>query len=367
MNNDILKSDEEIVYRLRALYDQYGYTRYKVSKFEKYDLYAKNKSFLICENILTFTDTNGALMALKPDVTLSIVKNFSGEKTSKLYYSERVYRTSTRSEGFREIRQTGLECIGHVDCYLMGEVIMLAERSLAEIGRAHILDLSHMGFLLGLLEACGVEERSVDEALSLISNKNLPGIAAFVASNGLDEAARALISDVTSIYEPLETALPRLATFVRSEKMRAAYDELSSLCEVMRAWNPNAPLYLDFSIAADRNYYNGIVFRGYVEGIPEAILSGGRYDSLLSRMGRKGEAIGFAVYPELIAGLGAPRRAYDVDAVVLYGEETDACDLIAAVQELSASGKSVRTECGEDTETSCREKYRMNGRTAVRV
>jgi ATP phosphoribosyltransferase regulatory subunit len=249
----------------------------------------------------------------------------------------------------------------------MGEVIMLAERSLAEIGRAHILDLSHMGFLLGLLEACGVEERSVDEALSLISNKNLPGIAAFAAANGLDEAARTLISDVTSIYEPLETALPRLATFVRSEKMRAAYDELSSLCEVMRAWNPNAPLYLDFSIAADRNYYNGIVFRGYVEGIPEAILSGGRYDSLLSRMGRKGEAIGFAVYPELIAGLGAPRRAYDVDAVVLYGEETDACDLIAAVQELSASGKSVRTECGETTETSCREKYRMNGRTAVRV
>ena len=70
-----LKKDEQAVLLLRKLYQSYGYQPYKMSRFEEYDLYAKNKSFLVSENILTFTDTNGKLMALKPDVTLSIIKN----------------------------------------------------------------------------------------------------------------------------------------------------------------------------------------------------------------------------------------------------------------------------------------------------
>jgi len=81
----VLKNDEKAIFRLRELYSKYGYSRYKVSKFEEYDLYAHNKSFLVSENVLTFTDTDGRLMALKPDVTLSIVKNIAanGNETQK--------------------------------------------------------------------------------------------------------------------------------------------------------------------------------------------------------------------------------------------------------------------------------------------
>ena len=71
----LLKNDERVILRLRALYDRFGYDRYKMSKFEEYDLYVRNKSFLLSDHIITFTDTSGKLMALKPDVTLSIVKN----------------------------------------------------------------------------------------------------------------------------------------------------------------------------------------------------------------------------------------------------------------------------------------------------
>ena len=66
---------EKVMFGLRSLYRSYGYTQYKMSKFEEYDLYAKNKDFLISDGVITFTDTNGKLMALKPDVTLSIIKN----------------------------------------------------------------------------------------------------------------------------------------------------------------------------------------------------------------------------------------------------------------------------------------------------
>ena len=70
-----LRKDEQVLYSLRDLYRQYGYQQYQVTKFEEYDLYVRNKNFLVSENMLTFTDTNGKLMALKPDITLSIVKN----------------------------------------------------------------------------------------------------------------------------------------------------------------------------------------------------------------------------------------------------------------------------------------------------
>ncbi|HAZ19925.1 MAG TPA: hypothetical protein DCY75_07105, partial [Clostridiales bacterium] len=90
----VLQTDEQAVFVLRALYRQYGYSQYKMSKFEEYDLYVRNKDFLVSDRVITFTDTNGKLMALKPDVTLSIIKNFHDSigSVQKLYYNENVYR-----------------------------------------------------------------------------------------------------------------------------------------------------------------------------------------------------------------------------------------------------------------------------------
>ena len=76
-----LKREERAIYDLRKLYEQYGYKKYKMSKFEEYDLYLENKSFLPSQQVITFTDLSGKLMALKPDVTLSIAKNAPTEPT----------------------------------------------------------------------------------------------------------------------------------------------------------------------------------------------------------------------------------------------------------------------------------------------
>ena len=111
MNISVLKNDEKAIFSLRELYQKYGYSQFKMSKFEEYDLYVKNKNFLVSDNIITFTDTDGKLMALKPDVTLSIIKNSKdGEKgVQKLYYNENVYRVSKGTQSFKEIMQVGLE------------------------------------------------------------------------------------------------------------------------------------------------------------------------------------------------------------------------------------------------------------------
>ena len=132
IDNSILRNEEKAIYALRSLYGKYGYKPFKMSKFEEYEFYIQNKDFLVSDRIIAFNDTSGKLLALKPDVTLSIVKN--GEDTDdykqKVCYNENVYRVSENTHRFKEIMQTGVECIGKINLYDIYEVILMAAESL---------------------------------------------------------------------------------------------------------------------------------------------------------------------------------------------------------------------------------------------
>ncbi|MBP5373135.1 MAG: ATP phosphoribosyltransferase regulatory subunit, partial [Clostridia bacterium] len=145
ISDKLLGQAEKFSLSLRELYYGYGYKPYRMSKFEEYDLYAENKEFLVSESVITFTDTDGKLMALKPDVTLSIIKNsaLSAGEIRKVYYSENVYRSSS-SAPFKEIMQTGLECFGAVGKNEIAEVISLAAESLKKVGEECALDVSNL-------------------------------------------------------------------------------------------------------------------------------------------------------------------------------------------------------------------------------
>ena len=131
VDSGILDNTQKNMLALVNLFARYGYAQYKMSKFEAYDLYSKNKGFLVNDSVITFTDTNGKLMALKPDVTLSIVKNADKalKGVEKLYYNESVYRVSKHTASFKEIMQVGVECFGEVDDYHISEVLLLAAKS----------------------------------------------------------------------------------------------------------------------------------------------------------------------------------------------------------------------------------------------
>ena len=62
-----LRDDERAVLALRSIYEKYGYAPYRMSKFEEYELYIRNKDFLVSDRVITFNDTNGKLLALKLD------------------------------------------------------------------------------------------------------------------------------------------------------------------------------------------------------------------------------------------------------------------------------------------------------------
>jgi ATP phosphoribosyltransferase regulatory subunit len=99
---------------------------------------------------------------------------------------------------------------------------------------------------------------------------------------------------------------------------------------------------VDFSVVNDMVYYNGIVFRGFVEGVPGGVLSGGQYDALMQKMNRRGKAIGFAIYPDLLERLQQQQTKETTDAVLLYDDTSNLTALCAAVEELIARGMTVK-------------------------
>ena len=355
-SNNVLKNEERAIYSLRELYKKYGYSHYKVSKFEEYDLYSRHKNFLVSQNVLTFTDTNGKLLALKPDVTLSIIKQIpqNDARTHKLCYNENVYRPSTESDGFREIMQTGLECIGEIDLYAECEVLMLAMRSLETISSDYILDLSHMGLIEGLLEETGADATARSEMIALIEAKNVSALASFCQSKGIAEELQSKLCRLTEMYLPIGRALPILRELSVGEKMNMALEKLCRIDAVMSAYGLSERLYLDFSIVNDVTYYDSLSFKGFINGISESVLSGGRYDRLMKRLDKQMGAIGFAVYLDRLERFEWIEKQYDTDIVLVYDDDIAAETILAAQAELMKDGASVLTTKTPDTTIRCR-------------
>jgi ATP phosphoribosyltransferase regulatory subunit len=346
LDEKVLKNGEYAVFELRALYQRYGYTQYKMSKFEEYDLYVQNKDFLVGDGVITFNDTDGKLLALKPDVTLSIIKKSKDEGgvTQKVYYNENVYRISKNTHTFKEIMQTGLECIGDIDLYSMTEVVLLAVRSLAAVSENYILDLSHLGVVSAHVDALPASADEKKKVIACIGEKNPHGIQALCEACGAEASLAEKLITLTYAYGKPSEVYQTLRALSLGEDAEKALSELETITDTLRSIGFGDRVNIDFSVVNDMNYYSGVVFRGFVDGIPEGILSGGRYDKLMQKMGRRSGAIGFAVYLDMLDRLDRREKKYDADMVLLYEENADAGEIMRAIDLLTGSGKSVIAE-----------------------
>lgn len=338
-----LQKEEEAVFLLRSLYEKYGFSQYKMNKFEEYDLYVQNKDFLISDGIITFTDTNGKLMALKPDVTLSIVKNSSQEEgcVEKVYYDENVYRVSSGTNSFKEIRQVGIECIGAVDSYQIFEVLCLAAKSLQTLSEETVLDISDFGVLTELSETFGLDPVLRKKLFSLIGEKNLHELVSTCKKAGLGDEKISALSSLITIYGDPAVAVPKLKEALGKFISQDRLVRLDTLFSNLAKAGFGSMLNLDFSVVSDTDYYNGIVFRGFIKKIPLRVLSGGQYDRLLEKMGKKTKAIGFAVYLDLLSNLSSNEKRFDVDAILLYDEAVSEETVADCVEKMVSEGKHV--------------------------
>ena len=343
--NTALSFEEKTSIKLAELFGSFGYKKFKMSKFEEYDLYIENKSFLKSENIIAFNDPTGKLLALKPDVTLSIAKNTADNETEprKLFYSENVYRVSGNMHEFKEIPQIGLEFIGDVDTYSLCAVITLAKLALREMSASYVLDISHMGLLIGLLESTGLPYDVREEITAYIGTKNSHEIRRVCQSAGVSSELSEKIITLASLYGSIDKILPMAEKLVVNETTATAVEELKEICNVLKISGQADNVNIDFSVVSDISYYNGITFRGFLENVPGTILSGGRYDNLLKKLGKNSGAVGFAVYMDLLSYLDKDNGRYDADLLLVYGKDVPAEEVFKAVYELKKEGNRVFT------------------------
>ncbi|MEY8367205.1 ATP phosphoribosyltransferase regulatory subunit [Anaerovoracaceae bacterium 42-11] len=340
ISRSLLKSDERANLELRNLYQKFGYRQFKMGKFEEYDLYVKNKEFLQIDSMITFND-NGKLMALKPDLTLSIIKNYHHSEgyIEKVYYSENIYRASKSSHTYKEIMQTGLECMGDIDLYHICEVTALAAKSLAAISPSYVLEISHMGVIKAVLAP--LEEELKRQVLKCIAEKNLHEIRSLCAENGIEDEIYQSIETLVSTYGGYKKVLTALKKSNLSGEVREALNELETICSILAVNRLAKNINIDFSIVNDMGYYSGILYKGFVKGIPNSILSGGQYNQLMARMGKKAGAIGFAVYLDALDRLDSREKVYDFDVVFLYDEKSDLRFVMKEAKEMRDKGESV--------------------------
>ena len=334
-----LKNSEQAVLALRNLYEQYGYLPFKMSRFEEYDLYVQNKDFLISDQVITFSDRNGRLLALKPDVTLSIIKNAIDNPghIQKLYYNENVYRIDKGTQSFKEILQSGLECVGDLGEYEVAEVMLLAAKSLSIMGKSFVLDISHTGLVETVISQCAFSEAEHVQAITCLRQKNRNALAQICENCGQAEKLIALVN-----YNGTpEKVLSKIRSLMTDPCEIEAIDSLERVCRFLMRQGFEQNIRIDFSVGSDMNYYGGFVFKGYLEGVPTSILSGGQYDKLLRKMGKTSKAIGFAVYLDLLQRLDS--ATFDVDQVLLYDSLSDTGSLLTVAESLRNDGSLLVT------------------------
>lgn len=329
--------------KVGRLYEKRGYEEFRLSKFEEYDLYAKNKDFLVSDRIITFTDTNGRLLALKPDVTLSILKAVEkNDVVSRYYYSENVYRPA-KGTGFKEIPQLGLELIGKLDEVKKAEVLTLAIRTLKATGKDFLVDISSLSLIEDILAGSSLETESWNRVMDLLGEKNEHEMEKLLDEKEIAGRSRDILLMLTTFRKGISEGLEILKQATNSPSIKELEDVFSLLEE-----EDLENLRLDFSVNANRKYYNGIVFSGFIEGASESVLSGGEYTRLLANMKRKEEAMGFALYADRLENT-AVKSSPILDYLVLYSDKTDRKKLLATIKELEDKDQSFILSTEEST------------------
>lgn len=293
----------EVQSRLIRLFRQRGYLEVSTPDTEYYDLFARSGSAIAQERMLQVNDMSGKICVMRPDSTTPIARVAATKLRSmplpqRLYYDQKVYRSNPANNGGnREIPQCGVELIGADGLRADVEIIATAIDALHSCGatRFHV-ELGHAAFFRDLAGRLELDQDYVEEMRAVIEGKNFAALNALLAPYAGSPACTALkrLSRLFGSVEVLDEAERLAGRTEPVDYLRGLYDELS-------AGGYGQYVRFDLGMVHQIDYYTGVVFRGYVEGAGEAVLSGGRYDNLVEFFGRKAQATGFSVDVDAVA------------------------------------------------------------------
>ena len=289
--------------RLTRLFRQRGFLEVSTPDTEFYDLFALSGSAIPQERMIKVWDPSGKICVMRPDSTTPIARVAATKLKAvalpqRLYYDQTVYRSNpAHNGGSRELPQCGVELIGAGGKKADVEIIVTAIDALRSCGAARFhVELGHAGYFRELAGRLELGEEAVEEMRALIEGKNFAALNAFLEPHRGNPACAAL--------ERLSRLFGGVEVLAQAEKLAGktpAVDYLSEVYDELSAAGYGAYVRFDLGMVHQIDYYTGVVFRGYVEGAGDAVLSGGRYDNLVGIFGREAQATGFAVDVDAVA------------------------------------------------------------------
>lgn len=335
---------------LLGVFERWGYERIITPVVEVADVLDLGLGDSARASAVRFVEPmTGEVVALRPDITPQIARIAAtrmtpGSLPTRLCYEGPVTRLNPRAGGQREMLQAGIELVDAPSPEGDAEALAVAAAALAATRLLEVrLDLGHVAFSRFALECCGDERRHDLEAALLRKDRN--GVAAIAAS--LPRSVRAVVTALPTLFGAREDVLARARALTLPAGLRRAIAELEAvleLCAVQMPADVHRRISLDLGEVRGFDYYTGLRFRGFADGVGQAVLRGGRYDELVGRYGRDAAATGFAIDIESIAeaqdvrGIAAPRRARGLAIIVVEGKRRDA-NVVAA--QLRARGHRV--------------------------
>lgn len=341
------------------LFKSHGYSEMITPGLEFYDVFNLNSRYFPQENLYKLTDSKGRLLVMRPDTTMPIARVVATRLRDamlplKLFYNQTVYRTEPALKGRSdEIVQTGIELIGSQLKMSELEVISTAVESLKSFGMEFSLEIGHIGIFKELVDKLEVSDNTKEKIRMLIETKNFPALNDLLDSLGNSSVTNALKSlpalfGGEEVFEKAEEIMP-------DENIKHLLDELREIyCDATEICGNDGEITVDLGLVNKTDYYTGIIIKGYLQGHGEEVISGGRYDKLISEFGYDIPAVGFAVNINAVAKVieknGVIPAMPRIDAVV-YAEEGFEVSALKAAQELREQGLVVENALFDDLET----------------
>lgn len=306
----------EVENRLSDLFVQRGFCEVMTPGIEFYDVVPGDNEAIPPESVYKLTDTKGRLLVLRPDSTMPIARLTATRLQNarlpiRLYYAQDVFRLNQGLSGHNDQTfQAGVELIGAAGERADLDILSLAAQSLREcVGDDFRLEIGHVGVFRSLVDQLEVDAETRDEIRSLVESKNYAALSDRLDTLPADETVAALrrLPRLFGGEEVLEEA----QAFCRTDASRHALDTLKRLYQAMKECGLSDNVMIDLGLVHPQEYYTGVIFRGYVEGSGDTVVSGGRYDTLLRQFGPDLPATGFGVNVDSLTKLLLERGKID--------------------------------------------------------
>ena len=315
--------------KLKNVFEAMGYSEVVTPGIEFFDVFSKKAGYIPQENLYKLTDTKGRLIVLRPDSTIPIARMVATRLKDKalplrLFYNQTIYLNNPLLKGKSDEEvQIGIELIGSNSKKADLEVLSLAIQSLANYDKKNFrIEIGHIGFFTELLSKLDVSDDIGEEIRRLIELKNYPALNDLLDSIGDTKVTNAL-KQLPRLFGSVEV-FDKAADLFMDDKIEEILNNLKDLYIKLENLGYNGRITVDLGIVNKVNYYTGVVFRGYLEGFGEAVLSGGRYDNLIKEFGLDIPAVGFAINVDAISKIirksGRMPEVKTPD-VIVFGDE----------------------------------------------